>query len=172
MKINFKQLNKKQLITIIVIAVLLIIIVPTAIYCGVNKESPTQMVGDIFTSNQEQLLGKWQGEKNLTAYEFKEDGSYDSYISSFSYSANYFADSSKLTLTNPATTGSSVVYKYSVHGDNLTLTLIEENGKEVEEKEKFKYKRVENIRSQSFVDFLKEYADDHGESDTEKSNKD
>ncbi|MBQ9532084.1 MAG: hypothetical protein IJR70_08425 [Eubacterium sp.] len=166
MNINFKKLNKKQVIIIIVVAVLLLILIPTAIYCGVNKESPKQMVGDIFTSNQVQLVGKWQGDKDLTAYEFKEDGSYDSYISSFSYSANYFADSSKLTLTNPATAGSSVVYKYSVHGDNLTLTLVEENGKEVDEKETFKYRRVENIRSQDFVDFLKEYADAHGETQT------
>ena len=170
MKINFKKLNKKQLIIIVVVAVLLIVLVPTAIYCGVNQESPTQMVGDIFTSNQEQLIGKWQGEKGLTAYEFKEDGSYDSYISSFSYSGNYFADTSKLTLTNPATTG-SVVYKYSVHGDNLTVTLIEENGKKVEEKEKFKYKRVENIRSQSFTDFLKEYADSQSDSETTDKDK-
>ena len=170
MSVQFKKLNKKQLILLIVIAVLIIVIVPTAIYCGVNKESPTQMVGDIFTSNQVQLIGKWQGDKNLTAYEFKEDGTFDSYISSFSYTGNYMADSSKITLTNPATTGSSVVYKYSVRGDTLTITLIEENGKEVDEKEKFTYKRVENIRSQSFTDFLKEYADAHGdeESTTEK----
>ena len=170
MNINFKKINKRQLISIIIIAVLLIILIPTAIYCGVNKESPRQMVGDIFTSNQEQLIGKWQGEKNLTAYEFKDDGTYDSYISSFSYQANYFAESSKLTLTNPESSG-NVVYKYSVHGDNLTLTLIEENGKEVEEKEKYKYKRVENIRSQSFVDFLKDYAESRdvdGETTTEK----
>ncbi len=170
MKINFKKLNKKQIIIIAVVAVLLIVLIPTAIYCGVNKESPAQMVGDIFTSNQEQLIGKWQGDKNLTAYEFKEDGSYDSYISSFSYQGNYFADSSKLTLTNPATTG-SVVYKYAVHGDNLTITLVEENGKEVEVKEKFKYRRVENIRSQSFTDFLKEYADAHSDETTTKKDK-
>lgn len=157
MSINFKKLNKKQLISIIVIAVLLIILVPSAIYCGVNGESPKEMISDMFTSNEEQLIGKWQGETGLTAYEFKENGTYDSYISSFSYTANYLADSSKLTLTNPATKG-NVVYKYSVHGDTLTLKLYEENGNEPEEKEEFKYKRVENINSQSFVDFLKDYA--------------
>ena len=139
---------------------LIIVFASSAIYCGVNKETPQQMMTDIFKSNEEQLIGKWQGEKALTAYEFKDDGTYDSYISSFSYTANYVADSSKLTLTNPATAG-SVVYKYKIHGDSLTLRLIEENGKEPDEKEVYEYKRVENIHSQSFVDFLKDYADSH-----------
>ena len=160
MKIKLKELKKNQIILIAVILVLLIILVPSAIYCTVHQESPKQMMTDMFTANEEQLIGKWQGDKGLTAYEFKDNGTYDSYISSFSYSANYVAQSSRLTLSNPATVG-SVVYKYSIHGDTLKLRLIEENGKEVEEKEEYEYKRVENIRSQSFVDFLKDYAESH-----------
>ncbi len=166
MSIQFKKVKKNQIIIIVVIALLLIILVPSAIYCGVNGENPKEMITDIFTSNEEQIIGKWQGEKGLTAYEFKDDGTYDSYISSFSYSANYLADSSKITLSNPATTG-TVIYKYSVHGDTLTLKLVQENGREPEEKEEYKYKRVENIRSQSFVDFLKDYAASHETEDNQ-----
>ena len=158
MSLKFKKLKKYQIVLIAVALMLIIVFVSSAIYCGVNNETPKQLITDITTSNEEQLIGKWQGEKGLTAYDFKDDGTYESYISSFSYSANYVADSSKLTLTNPATVG-SVVYKYKVHGDSLTLKLIEENGKEPEEKEEYKYKRVETIHSQSFVDFLKDYAD-------------
>ena len=160
MSLKFKKLKKYQIVLIAVSLVFLIAIISTAIYCGVNKETPQQMMTDVFTSNEKQIIGKWQGAKGLSAYEFKDDGTYDSYISSFSYSANYVADSSKLTLTNPATVG-SVVYKYKIHGDTLTLKLIEENGKEPEEKEVYEYQRVENIHSQSFVDFLKDYADSH-----------
>ena len=160
MSVQFKKLKKNQIIIICVVAILLIVIVPSAIYCGVNKESPKQMISDMFTSNEEQLIGNWQGEKGLTAYSFNDDGTYESYISSFSYTANYVADSSKLTLSNPATAG-TVVYKYSIHGDRLTLKLIEENGKEPDSKEEFVYKKVKTIHSQSFVDFLKDYADAH-----------
>ncbi|MBR2100797.1 MAG: hypothetical protein IJ927_05740 [Eubacterium sp.] len=169
MNIQFKKLKKNQIIIIAVIAVLLIILVPSAIYCGVHGESPKAMISDMFTSNEEQLIGNWQGDKDLTAYSFKEDGTFESYISSFSYTASYVADSSKLTLTNPAS-GGNVVYKYSIHGDTLTLKLIEESGKEVEEKEVYEYKRVDTIRSQSFVDFLKDYAAAHEDGETTENN--
>jgi len=165
MNIKFKELKKNQIIIIAVVAVLLIILVPSAIYCGVHGESPKDMITDMFTSNEEQLIGNWQGEKGLTAYSFKEDGTYESYISSFSYTASYVADSSKLTLTNPASIG-NVVYKYSIHGDTLTLKLIEEGGKKVDEKEVYEYKKVDTIHSQSFVDFLKDYADSQTDSET------
>jgi hypothetical protein len=166
MNTQFKKIKKNQIIIIGIIAVLLIILVPSAIYCGVHGENPKEMLTDMFTSNEEQLIGNWQGEKGLTAYSFKEDGTFESYISSFSYTASYVADSSKLTLTNPASAG-NVVYKYSIHGDTLTLKLLEEGGKKVEEKEVYEYKKVDTIHSQSFVDFLKDYAAarDSGETD-------
>lgn len=162
MAVSFKKLKKSQIIIISIVAVLLIVLVPSAIYCGVNNETPKQMFTDMFTSNEEQLIGNWQGEKGLTAYAFKEDGTYESFISSFSYKANYIADSSKITLSNAATPG-TVVYKYTVHGDTLTLKLLEENGKEPDEPEEYIYKRVDTIHSQSFVDFLKDYAEAHGD---------
>jgi len=162
MSIEFKKVKKNQIIIIAVIAVLLIILVPSAIYCGVHSETPKDMLTDMFTSNEEQLIGNWQQSSGLSAYSFNEDGSYESYISSFSYTATYIADSSTLTLTNPASTG-TVVYKYSIHGDKLTLKLVEENGISPDEKEEYEYKRVETIHSQSFVDFLKDYAEAHKE---------
>ena len=164
MAVSFKKLKKSQIIIICVVAVLLIVLIPSAIYCGVNNETPKQLMTDMFTANEEQLIGNWQGEKGLTAYAFKEDGTYDSYISTFSYSANYIADSSTLTLSNAATPG-TVVYKYTIHGDSLTLKLLEENGKEPEEAEEYTYKRVDTIHSQSFVDFLKDYAESKTETD-------
>ena len=167
MNIKFKKLKKNQIIIIAVIAVLLIILVPSTIYCSVHKENPKEMLTDMFTANEEQLIGNWQGDKGLTAYSFNEDGTYESFISSFSYTANYKVDSSKLTLSNPATLG-EVVYKYSIHGDTLKLKLLEENGNEPREKEVYEYKKVDTIRSQSFVDFIKDYAESQKDSDTKE----
>ena len=167
MSVQFKKLKKGQLISLIVAIVLLAVLVPTAIYCGVNKESPSDMIKDVFTSNQEQLIGNWQSDNGLSAYTFKEDGTYDSYISSFSFTATYICDSSKLTLINSATSD-SVVYKYSIHGDRLTLTLLEENGSSSEEKEVYEYKRVDNIKAQSILDYLKDQAESKSEESEEE----
>ena len=74
---NNKKANKK-LVAIIVVVILAIIIIPTTIYCVTNAVSPIQMVGDMFQSNEKQIVGKWQGEAKATAYEFYDDGTYDS----------------------------------------------------------------------------------------------
>ena len=162
MSVKFKKLKRGQIIAIIVAVVLLAAIIPTAIYCGVNKETPNDLIKDVFTSNQEQLIGNWQSDNGLSAYTFNEDGTYESYISSFSYTATYVSDSSKLTLINPSTSD-RVVYKYVIHGDKLTLTLIEENGENPDSEEIYEYKKVENIKTQSILDYLKDHANSQSE---------
>ena len=79
-------IDKKKLITIIVAVVLVVIILPSGIYCIVHKENPVQMLTDTFSSSESQLVGKWQGASGVSAYEFNEDGTYKSYISSFDFS--------------------------------------------------------------------------------------
>ena len=153
---EIKKLNKKQIIAIIIIAVVLIVTIPTGIYCTVNKESPAQMFTDIFSS-EDQLINKWQGEKAVSAYEFKEDGTYDSYVSTFSYSGNYKVEGKKLTLYNPSA-GGQVVYKYKINGDKLTLTLLEENGQEPADEQVNEYTRVDHINTKSFTDILSDLA--------------
>lgn len=153
---KIKKLTKKQIIAITVAVVLVIVIVPTGIYCGVKNESPAQMMSDIFTDKDE-LINKWQGDKAIAAYEFKEDGTYVSYISSFNYTGNYKVEGKKLTLTNPASDG-KVVYKYKIKGDELTLTLLDENGKEPESKESVVYKKVDHINPKSVTDILSDLA--------------
>lgn len=155
-----KKINSKKLVIIIVAVILAIIIIPTTIYCIVEKETPVQMVTDMFSSNEKQLVGKWQGDADVTAYEFYEDGSYDSYLSTFSFSGNYTLDGNKLTLTNPATTG-KVVYKIKVTENSLSLTLYEENGTPTKDKDgKLNYKRVSHISTKPLNDFLGDLADE------------
>ncbi len=151
--------KKSKIIAIIVAIVLVIVIVPSSIYCIVNKESPAQMLSDTFTSSEKQLLGKWQGETGVSAYEFYEDGSYDSYLSTFSFSGNYSLDGNKLTLTNPATAG-HVVYKISVTEKKLVLTLYSENGTEVakDEQTKLEFDKVTHISTKSINDLISDAA--------------
>lgn len=151
-------IDKKKLITIIVAVVLVIIILPSGIYCIVHKENPVQMLTDTFSSSESQLVGKWQGASGVSAYEFNEDGTYKSYISSFDFSGTYTVDGKKLTLYNTATSG-SVEYKINVTAKKLTLTLTKENGVATkgDEKDKIEFDRVDSIKTKSISDIIDQY---------------
>lgn len=151
-------IDKKKLITIIVAVVLVVIILPSGIYCIVHKENPVQMLTDTFSSSESQLVGKWQGASGVSAYEFNEDGTYKSYISSFDFSGTYTVDGKKLTLYNTATNG-SVEYKIKVTAKKLTLTLTKENGVATkgDEKDKIEFDRVDSIKTKSISDIIDQY---------------
>ncbi len=114
----------------------------------------------MFTSNDEQLIGKWQSQKSpgLTAYVFYDDGTYDSYISTVNFSGNYEVKGNKLTIRNP-NTNKDIVYKFSVNEKVLSLTVIEEDGKEPEDSEVNKYDRVDELNQKSLSDLIGELAD-------------
>lgn len=145
--------NKKKLIIIIVSIILAIIVIPTTIYCISNSVSPIGMVSEIFSSNEKEIVGKWQSENKATAYEFYDDGTYDSYISSFSYSGNYSINGNEITLNNAEMSG-NVTYKLKIKGKNLSLKLVKENGVEVKEKDVNEYKKVDVIKTTSISDLL------------------
>lgn len=151
-------IDKKKLITIIVAVVLVVIILPSGIYCIVHKENPVQMLTDTFSSSESQLVGKWQGASGVSAYEFNEDGTYKSYISSFDFSGTYTVDGKKLTLYNTATNG-SVEYKINVTAKKLTLTLTKENGVATkgDEKDRIEFDRVDSIKTKSISDIIDQY---------------
>lgn len=151
-------IDKKKLITIIVAVVLVVIILPSGIYCIVHKENPVQMLTDTFSSSESQLVGKWQGASGVSAYEFNEDGTYKSYISSFDFSGTYTVDGKKLTLYNTAKNG-SVEYKINVTAKKLTLTLTKENGVATkgDEKDKIEFDRVDSIKTKSISDIIDQY---------------
>ncbi|MDD6356413.1 MAG: DUF4923 family protein [Oscillospiraceae bacterium] len=151
-------IDKKKLIAIIVAVVLVVIILPSGIYCIVHKENPVQMLTDTFSSSESQLVGKWQGASGVSAYEFNEDGTYKSYISSFDFSGTYTVDGKKLTLYNTATNG-SVEYKINVTAKKLTLTLTKENGVATkgDEKDKIEFDRVDSIKTKSISDIIDQY---------------
>jgi hypothetical protein len=166
---KIKKLSKKQIIIIIVVAVLVLaLIVPSGVYMIRHDENPVQMMQDLTTPDDEQIVAKWQGEKAANGYEFFDDGTYQSYISTFSYDGEYEIDGNRLILTNPESDG-KVIYRFSVNGEHLNLTLIESNGEEPEVKEKHTFTKVEHFNMKSPLDILRDFVDEANKSETQDS---
>ncbi len=156
-----KKLTKKQIIAIIVVAVLLIVFVPTGIYCGVNNESPTAMLHDIFTDDETLIIGKWQDADSKSGYQFNEDGTVISYNgilgdkNGFSY--NYTIKGKRITFTNRSY-NYTAEYKYSVNGDTLKMTRVKYNDNDITDEEEFVYSRVDYFNISSLMDTLADAA--------------
>ncbi len=157
-KLSFKKLSRLQLIIITVIITLaLVIVLPVGIYSIVNHESVIQAVKDVVTPDVDQIIGKWQDEEGITAYEFYEDQSYDYYISNYPITRNYHIKGNTLTLTDYQT-NQYVEYKFSINGDSLKLTLLSSNGKENDNPETYIFKRVDSFNLKKPVDILRDFA--------------
>lgn len=168
-KINIKGLSKKQII-IIICVILGIIVLAFAGNWVINDTNPIQSVQDVFQTNEQRIIGKWQGEGALNAYEFYEDGSYDSYISTFSFKGSYEVKGSKLVLKNPSSS-SNVVYHLNINGDNMTLTLDSQDGQEADNKEIHKFKRVDHFNLKTLTDALQDFAKDVKEEESTTKSK-
>lgn len=160
MKTNIKKLSKTQLIIVIIVAIFALMFIGGGIYCAVNDETPAEMFTDMFTSNDKQIVGKWQNSTNpgISAYEFYDDGTYDSYLSTFAFTGEYKIEGNKITLSNP-NTNKSVVYKYSLNGDKLTMKLVEEEGQTAEDEKENEYKRVKYLNMKDIQDIIGDLAD-------------
>ena len=102
------------------------------------------------------------GKTNQEAYEFYDNGSYDSYFSTFSFTGDYTVKGNELTLSNPAS-DSTVVYKFSVDKKKLTLSLDKENGLDSENEQVVEYTRVDRIEMKSLTDLLGDIVDSASE---------
>lgn len=154
-----KTMDKIKLGVVIFLTFLILTVIPTGIYCAVEKESPSDIIGASFSSTNEKIVGKWQAEDGATAYEFYENGKFDSYLSIISYSGTYEVKGNKVTLTKSGSSN-NVTYKASLSGDKLTLTLIAQNGNEMKEKPVSEYNRVERIDTKSFSELLNSIKDE------------
>lgn len=162
-----KNLSKVKKIIIAVVSVILVLVIAGGVYCISTNQNPVQATKSIFTASDNQIVGKWQSQKNpgLSAYIFYEDGTYDSYISTANFSGNYEIDGNKLILKNPST-AKEITYKFSVNEKELTLTVIDE-ALATDEKEVSKYDRVDELNQKSFADIIGELKEDK-ETTTEK----
>lgn len=154
-----KKLNKKQIIAIVIAVVFVVLVAIPGIYCAVHQESPADMIADMFTSNEKQIIGKWQTEDDkgmaTGAYEFYDDGTYKSYNAlagnDYALEGDYTLKGSKLTLKGSKSTA---VYKYSINGQNLSLTLLTIDDVKQEDQDKFVYKSVDHINVPTLIDAL------------------
>lgn len=150
--------NKKsgagKIIFVIIFSILAMTLIPSGIYCAVERINPIQMVSSTFsTNNSELLVGKWQNQSRSSAYEFFDDGTYESYFSTFSFKGDYSLKGDELTLSNPSS-DSTVVYKISVDKKTLTMTIVQENGMLSDNNQTTEYGKVDRIETKSLTDLL------------------
>lgn len=160
-----KKINvSKKGIIIAVVCLLAVIIIGGGVFCVVTEQNPVEAVQSIFTSKEKAIIGNWQSQDkpDLVAYVFYENGTYDSFLSNFNFDGEYTIDGNKITLYNP-NTEKKMVYKFTIYGDVLTLTLIEEDGEEVEEQEVSKYDKVDELNMRSLTDIIGQIQDEHDE---------
>jgi hypothetical protein len=164
-KVSFTVPQVVLIVVVAVIAVLAIVLTSVSFVTDVNPIS--YISGEI---HQSKLVNKWQSQDapGLSAYEFFDDGTYKSYISTFSFNGNYTVQGDRLTLENP-NSGQSVVYKYAIHGNTLTITLIEENGTEFSDRDPLKFDRVDMFNQKSFQDMLDELQEQTTEPTSEEA---
>lgn len=155
-----KNLSTVKKIIIAVAAVVVALLIAGGVYCIATDQNPAQAAKSVFSSSNEQLVGKWQSQKNpgLSAYVFYEDGTYDSYISTANFSGNYEVDGNKLILKNP-TTAKEISYKFKVNEKELVLTIID-NGADTSEKDISRYDRVDELNQKSLTDLIGELKED------------
>lgn len=160
-----KKINvSKKGIIIAVVCLLAVIIIGGGVFCVVTEQNPVEAVQSVFTSKEKAIIGNWQSQDkpDLVAYVFYENGTYDSFLSNFNFDGEYTIDGNKITLYNP-NTEKKMVYKFTIYGDVLTLTLIEEDGEEVEEQEVSKYDKVDELNMRSLTDIIGQIQDEHDE---------
>ena len=158
----------KQLIISIVIAVFAAAIVTGPVVCAINHVNPVSYVAG--EANKGKLVGKWQSQNapGLSAYEFFEDGTYSSYISTYSFDGEYDVKGDKLVLKNTKT-NQEATYKYAINGNTLSLTLVNTNGSDLDDKEPNKYDKVDSLNQKSISQMLDAYKEKASESSTAKT---
>lgn len=152
------KLSKKQIIGIVIAAVIVVLLAAGGVYCVATDQNPVDAAVSVFSSSEDKLIGKWQSETSpgLSAYVFNDDGTYDSYLSTVNFSGKYTVKGNKITLINPDT-NKEIVYKFKISGKNLTLTLIED-GKESDESV---YNSVDELNQKSLSDIIGEVVEDN-----------
>lgn len=146
----------KQVILAVVISVIAVLAIgATIIFTAIDVNPISYIAGEI---TQNKLVNKWQSQSapGLTAYEFYDDGTYTSYLSTYTFDGEYEVSGDKITLKNTSS-NQTVTYKYSIVGDTLTLTLLNQNGSEMEGREPAKFDRVDTLNQKSLQDLINNY---------------
>ena len=158
----------KQVILAVVISVIAVLAIgATIIFTAIDVNPISYIAGEI---TQNKLVNKWQSQSapGLTAYEFYDDGTYTSYLSTYTFDGEYEVNGDKITLKNTSS-NQTVTYKYSIVGDTLTLTLLKQNGSEMEGREPAKFDRVDTLNQKSLQDLINNYRSSTTQENTEQA---
>ena len=158
----------KQVILAVVISVIAVLAIgATIIFTAIDVNPISYIAGEI---TQNKLVNKWQSQSapGLTAYEFYDDGTYTSYLSTYTFDGEYEVNGDKITLKNTSS-NQTVTYKYSIVGDTLTLTLLNQNGSEMEGREPAKFDRVDTLNQKSLQDLINNYRSSTTQENTEQA---
>lgn len=151
--------SAKQVILIVVIAVVVVCLAGTGIICAKNNINPVSYIAGEVTKNQ--IVGKWQSQTvpGLSAYEFYDDGTYTSYISTYTFDGEYTIEGDKLTIRNPSK-NDSVIYQYTIIGNTLSLTRVNSDGSKWDEDVvPSKFDKVDTLNQKSITEMLDEFSD-------------
>lgn len=162
----------KRIALLVVICLLAVVLIGGSVFCVVTEQNPVEAVQGVFTSRENAICANWQSQEkpDLVAYVFYEDGTYDSFLSNFNFGGEYKIDGNKLSLHN-TNTDKSLVYKFTIYGDVLTLTLLQEDGKDVEEQEVSKFDRVDELNMRSLTDIIGQIQEQHNQTTEEATKK-
>lgn len=147
--------TSKQVTLIAVACVVLALLIVGITVCAVQDTNPISYIASVVTNDKKQLVAKWQSQTapGLSAYVFNEDGTYDSYISSFKFTGEYETKGDRLILKNPEN-NEKVEYKYSVSNDVLTMTLYKENNTKADKGKEVKFDRVDTLNQKTLTDLI------------------
>lgn len=160
---------QKKLIIGIVCALLGLLLIG-GIYCGVTDQNPKEAVVGLFTPRDQAICANWdsQDKPGVLAFVFYSDGTCDRYISTWNFDCEYTVKGNKLTIED-ADTKKTLVYRFSIVGKVLTLTLLEEDGKEAEEQQVTKFDQVDELHMKSLNDMINDAKEKQAEKQSESS---
>ena len=102
------------------------------------------------------ICASWdsQDKPGVLAFVFYSDGTCDRYISTWNFDCEYTVKGNKLTIEDTNTKKEIGFIAFSIVGKVLTLTLLEEDGKEAEEQQVTKFDQVDELHMKSLNDMI------------------
>ncbi len=148
-----RKLSTLWKVIIIVVAVIVVVAATFGIIALVTDDNPVTYTTAVVTNSENKLIANWESEDypGRYAYTFNEDGTYQEYYGNYSFDYEYEATVTHLTLRNPQS-GLEEVYKYTISGDTLKLTLVEQYGREIEDGETTIYHKVDTLNMADISD--------------------
>lgn len=160
-------MEKKQLVikwlkiaAIILAGLIVLSVIATGIYSAVVKENPVTVFTSFFKSDKNEIVGIWEDDEfnGATAFVFREDGTYDRYISTANFPGEYTIEGNKIILKN-SDSDLTLTYKYRLTGDHLYINTIDSLNDDQDLSEETGYHRVDKLSQRSLNDLIAEAKD-------------